>query len=104
MAFFRFKQYSNTFPKNCKATSLKANVGPWKSSSTNSFSSTCFNGVVSSCLKVEYERRMISARSSAGMDEVGMKRLRMRKESSEKESDFQDSAQFEGRAGILSGM
>lgn len=47
---------------------------------------------------------MISARSSEGMEEVGMNRLRMRKESSEKERSFQDSAQLEGRAGIRSGM
>ena len=46
-AFLLAKQYSNTFPKNCNATSLKANVGPCQSSKTHSLSPTFLNGVVS---------------------------------------------------------
>jgi hypothetical protein len=38
------------------------------------------------------------------MEEVGMNRLRIRKESSWKESDFQVSFQLEGKVGMDSGM
>ena len=40
------KKYSNRFPKNCNATSLKANVGPWNNSRTQN-SESFLQGVTS---------------------------------------------------------
>lgn len=55
-AFLRAKKYSNRFPKNCNATSLKAKVGPCQSSRIYSASRVFTRGVISECLKVEYDR------------------------------------------------
>ena len=101
---FAFEAVLKTLPRNCNATSLNAKVGPCQSSSTYSLSSTCFSGVVCSCLKVAYDRLMISARSSDGTELGETKREMMRKESSAKERFFHDSFQSDGRIGIPSGM
>lgn len=54
-AFLRFKKNSNRLPKSCNATSLNANVGPWKSSRMNFLSFSLCTGVTSGCLKVLYD-------------------------------------------------
>ena len=46
-AFLRSKKNSNKFPSSCRATSLKAKVGPWNNSSTNVLSFSFFKGVTS---------------------------------------------------------
>lgn len=103
-SFLLVKQYSNTFPKNCNATSLNANVGPCHNSNTHSLPPVLLNGVVSSCLNVPYDLSIISRRSSCGIDVSGINSDRMRKLSSAKERDFHDSRQLEGRTGTRSGM
>jgi len=52
--FRRNRKYSNKLPKNCNATSLKANVGPWNNSSKCKFllPSTVMIGLISLALKV----------------------------------------------------
>ena len=47
LAFLRSKKNSNRFPKNCKAMSLKAKVGPWNNSSMKVLSSNFFRGTIS---------------------------------------------------------
>ena len=49
------RKNSKRFPSSCSATSLKANVGPWKSSSTNKLSFSFFKGVTSGCRKLLYD-------------------------------------------------
>lgn len=53
--FLRTRKYSKRLPRNCSATSLKANVGPWKSSSKCMFffSSSVTVGVTSLVRNVE---------------------------------------------------
>ena len=44
--------WSKSRPTSCSATSLKASVGPWKSSSTHSSGPICTSGVVAGCRNV----------------------------------------------------
>lgn len=73
-SFLLFKKYSKRLPKNCKATSLKAKVGPCHNSKTYSLSPVWRRGAISGCRKVEYDREMSSARSCLGISEGSMKR------------------------------
>ena len=41
----RLRLASNSPPISCIATSLNASVGPWKSSSSQSFGAICLSGV-----------------------------------------------------------
>lgn len=74
LAFFRTRKYSNRFPTNWSATSLNANVGPWKSSRRWRLSSgmRVFRGVISGWRKVEYDFVTRVLRSSAGISEGEM--------------------------------
>ncbi len=53
---------------------------------------------------MEYEAVMIDTRSTEGMEEGGMKRDKICKESSGKERGAQRDCQFSGRVGIRVGM
>lgn len=105
--FFPFllsKKNSNRFPSSCSATSLKANVGPWNSSSTNNFSLIFFNGVTSGCLNEPYDLS-ISARSSLGeISSSDIKSERTSKESSWKDFDAHLVFQSSGSDGMCAGM
>ena len=47
----RFRLASNSPPISCIATSLKASVGPWKSSSSQSFGPSWRSGATAGCRK-----------------------------------------------------
>lgn len=98
------RKYAKRFPRNCKATSLNAHVGPCHSSSTYSLSAVWRSGVVTGCLKVEYDASMIPLRSDEGITSEGMNRDKMLWESSENEREAQDVCQSDGRVGICVGM
>ncbi len=59
--------WSNSRPTSCSAMSLKARVGPWKSSSANSRASSCTSGATAGCLKPAYARAVIRRRVSSAM-------------------------------------
>ena len=63
----RLRKYSKRLPSSCSATSLKANVGPWNSSSTYRFACSCVTGVTSACRKACALRSTRSRRSAAGI-------------------------------------
>ena len=69
-----------------------------------SFSSILCRGVVFLWRKVEYDRSMMSLRSSAGISDVGTKREMIWYDRSENESPRQEDSQSAGRVGSVSGM
>lgn len=73
-AFLRTRKYSKRLPTNWRATSLKAKVGPWKSSRIWRLSEgmRVFRGVISGWRKVEYDFSMRVLRSSEGISEGEM--------------------------------
>lgn len=103
-AFRRSRKNSNKFPNNCKATSLNANVGPWKSSRTYLFSSSFLRGVMSGCRNVWYDFCTSLRRSTSDISSREIYRERTATERSTNEYDFHCVFQFGGRDGMVSGM
>ena len=70
----RASTYSNRLPSSCRATSLKASVGPWNSSRMYR-SPTGRTGVTCGWLKVAQLRSISSSRSVRGMSSMNSDRI-----------------------------
>ena len=103
-AFRLARKNSNRFPRSCSATSLNANVGPWKSSRTKSLSLSFFKGVISGWRKVLYDFSTNLRRSDFVISFSEMYNDKISTDKSMNEWDFQFVCQFSGRYGMYSGM
>lgn len=103
-AFLRLRKYSKRLPRNWSATSLNANVGPWKSSRMYSWAESLTSGVWFGWRNVEYEASISDLRSAEGISSSGMKRERILCDNSGNESPRQAFSQSTGSSGIVSGM
>lgn len=83
---------------------MKANVGPWNSSSTYSLSEIGCSGVVLGWRKVEYERPTRSRRSAEGISDAGTKSDMSSNASSANDSPRHLACQSAGSFGIDDGM
>lgn len=102
--FLRSRKNSKRFPSNCKATSLKAKVGPWKSSKTYTLSFSFFNGATSGCRNVEYDFATRFRNSAVEISSGEIYSERIATDSSTKEYELHSDFQFGGRDGMWSGM
>jgi len=107
LAWFRLsRKNSRRFPRNWSATSLKAKVGPWNSSSRCIFllSSNVIVGVTLSARNDEYDWRIIALRESCGISAGEMKRLKISNTRDWNGRLAQSFSQSDGREGMISGI